>query len=57
MTQKQFEIIKAIVWGETNQEIVEATGATKDDVQNVRDNFASEIETAKSELKKAGYLK
>ena len=57
MTQKEFEIVKALAYGETNEQIAEAEGITAEDVQKIRTERAADVESAKADLKKAGYLK
>jgi FixJ family two-component response regulator len=57
MTQKEFEIIKSLAYGETNEQIATAEGISMPDVEAIREKFADEIIAAKADLKKAGYLK
>lgn len=57
MTQQEFEIIKALAYGETNEQIATAEGITADEVQKIRKDHAEEIKSAKDDLQKAGYIK
>ncbi|UZT82157.1 hypothetical protein [Caproicibacterium sp. BJN0003] len=57
MTQQEFEIVKALAYGETNDQIAAAEGITADEVQKIRTDHAADIESAKTDLQKAGYIK
>jgi FixJ family two-component response regulator len=57
MTQKEFEIVKALAYEETPEQIAAAEGISMPDVEAIRTKFADEIIAAKADLKKAGYLK
>ncbi|MCI1951804.1 MAG: hypothetical protein LKJ50_05295 [Clostridiales bacterium] len=57
MTQQEFEIVKALAYEETPEQIATAEGISMPDVETIRNKFADEIITAKADLKKAGYLK
>ena len=57
MTQQEFEIIKALAYGETNEQIATAEGITAENVQKVRVEHAADVETAKADLRKARYIK
>ena len=57
MTQQKFEIIKSLAYGETNEQIATAEGITADKVQKIRTDHATDIESAKADLQKAGYIK
>lgn len=57
MTQKEFEIVKALAYEETPEQIAAAEGISMPDVEVIRTKFADEIIAAKADLKKAGYLK
>jgi len=57
MTQQEFEIVKSLAYGETNEQIAVAEGITADEVQKVRTEHAEEIESARADLQKAGYIK
>ena len=57
MAQRVFEIIKAIAYGETNDQIATAEGITADKVQKIRTEHAADIESARVDLQKAGYIK
>ena len=57
MTQQKFEIVKALAYDETNEQIATAEGITADEVQKVRTEYAADVEVAKADLQKAGYIK
>ena len=57
MTQQEFEIIKSLAYGETNEQIATAEGITADEVQRIRTEHVADVESAKFDLKKAGYIK
>lgn len=57
MTQQEFEIVKALAYGETNEQIATAEGITADEAQKVRTEHAADIESARADLQKAGYIK
>ena len=57
MTQQKFEIVKSLAYGETNEQIATAEGITADKVQKIRTDHAADIESAKTDLQKAGYIK
>lgn len=57
MTQQEFEIVKSLAYGETNEQIATAEGITADEVQKVRTERAADVESAKVDLQKAGYIK
>lgn len=57
MTQQEFEIIKALAYEETPEQIATAEGISISDVEAIREKFADEIIAAKADLKKAGYIK
>lgn len=57
MTQQEFEIIKAFAYEETPEQIATAEGITADKVQKVRTEHAADIESARVDLQKAGYIK
>lgn len=56
MTQQEFEIVKSLAYGETNEQISTAEGITVDKVQKVRTEHAADIESARADLQKAGYI-
>ena len=57
MTQQEFEIIKALAYGETNEQIATAEGITADQAQKVRTDHAADVESARADLQKAGCIK
>ena len=57
MTQQEFEIIKALAYGETNEQIATAEGITADEVQRICTEHAADVESARADLQKAGYIK
>ena len=57
MTQQEFEIVKSLAYGETNEQIAVAEGIKADEVQKIRTEHAANVESAKTDLQKAGYIK
>ncbi|MVB09514.1 hypothetical protein CAFE_01700 [Caprobacter fermentans] len=57
MTNQQInEIIKALAYGETPQQIADAEGVTVSDVQQVQRDYAMEIDYERQTLRKVGYI-
>lgn len=57
MTDQQInEVVKALAYGETAEQIAEAEGVTVADVQRVLLDHAAEIDAERSMLLKAGYV-
>ena len=54
--QKIQEIIKAIAYGETAEQIADVEDVTVADVEKVRQNYAADIEYEREQLKGAGYI-
>jgi len=54
--QKIQEIIKAIAYGETAEQIAEVEDVTVADVKKVRENYSDDIKHEREQLRKAGYL-
>lgn len=57
MTQQEFEIVKALAYGETNDQIAAAEGIAADEVRKIRTEHAADIESARADFQKAGYIK
>lgn len=57
MTQKDFEIIKALAYGETPEQIASVEGITVAEVQEIKPAHSAQIAERQTQLKKAGYLK
>lgn len=56
MTQKDFEIIKALAYSETPEQIASAEGITIAEVQKIKSAHAKQIAERRDALRKAGYL-
>lgn len=57
MTNQQInEIIKALAYGETAEQIAAAEGVTVADVEQVQSDYASDISAEQTMLKGAGYI-
>lgn len=54
--QKVQEIIKALAYGETAEQIADVEDVTVADVEKVRQNYAADIEYEREQLKRAGYI-
>jgi len=54
--EQEFEIIKALAYGRTAAEIVDAEGVTYQDVIEVEDMNGPAIAEARAELKEGGFL-
>ena len=48
MTQQEFEIVKALAYEETPEQIATAEGISMPDVEAIRNKFADEIDAAKA---------
>lgn len=53
--EQQYEIIKAMAYGQSNEEIAAAERMAVEEVAAIRANQEGEIEAAKADLRKAGY--
>jgi hypothetical protein len=54
--QKLSEIIKALAYGKTAEQIAEAENMDTDAVEQIAKDSAQDVEDEKAELKAAGYL-
>ena len=57
MTQKDFEIIKALAYSETPEQIASVEGITVAEVQEIKSIHAKQIAERRDALRKAGYLR
>jgi|LAHS01.1.fsa_nt_gb DNA-binding NarL/FixJ family response regulator len=55
--QKEFEIVKALAYGESVQQIADAENVDEATVTEVAKNLAADIAEEQETLRKAGYLK
>ena len=56
MTEQTMEIIKALAYGLSAGEIADVMGVTAEDVQQISQEHAADIEERRAALKEAGYL-
>lgn len=54
--QTKFEIVKALAYGESPEQIAAAEGIRAAAVQEIKQNSAAEIAEEKEDLRKAGFL-
>jgi len=54
--QKVQEIIKALAYGETAEQIAEVEDVTVADVKQIQQDYAVDIDFERNQLKKAGYI-
>ena len=54
--QKVQEIIKALAYGETAEQIADVEDVTEADVESVRKHYSDDIKREREQLRKAGYL-
>jgi uncharacterized protein (DUF433 family) len=50
------EIIKALAYGESSEQIAAAEGVTVAEIEQVRQNYATDVEYERTILRKAGYI-
>ncbi|MEA4941939.1 MAG: hypothetical protein VB094_05275 [Oscillibacter sp.] len=53
--EQQYEIIKAMAYGQSDEEIAAAEGMAVEEVAAIRTAQEGQIEAAKADLRKAGY--
>lgn len=57
MTGQQInEVVKALAYGETPEQIADAEGVAVTDVEQIQKDYALDIEYERRTLRKAGYL-
>lgn len=54
--EQKYEIIKALAYGRTAEEIVDAEGVTYQDVLNIQFQNGPAIAEARAELEKGGFI-
>lgn len=54
--EQTYEIIKALAYGNSPEEIAAAQGVTVEDVAFIQHTQAGQIEAAKADLQKGGFL-
>lgn len=54
--QQRFEVIKALAYGETPEQVAAAEGLSVDDVRKVQTQSEDEIAEEQAILRKAGYI-
>lgn len=54
--EQTYEIIKALAYGKSPEEVAAAQGVTVEDVAFIQHTQAGQIEVAKADLQKGGFL-